>query len=63
MMDWRDSFRRAIWTFLEAFLGVLAAAQAFALEGAALLSATAAGLAAAIVPLKDYALHNRPRAS
>jgi len=59
-MDWVDSAKRAAWTFVEAFVGVLAAAQAFAMEGAVLLSAFASGVAAAIVPLKDYAL-SRPR--
>jgi len=55
-MDWADSAKRAAWTFIEAFVGVLATAQMLALEGAMLLSAFASGVAAAIVPLKDYAL-------
>ena len=58
-MDWVDSAKRAVWTFIEAFVGVLAAAQMLALEGAMLLSAFASGVAAALVPLKDYAL-SRP---
>jgi len=55
-MDWADSARRAAWTFVQAFVGVLASAQMLALEGAMLLSAFASGVAAALVPLKDYAL-------
>ena len=56
MMDWADSAKRAAWTFVQAFVGVLASAQMLALEGAMLLSAFASGVAAALVPLKDYAL-------
>jgi len=55
-MDWVDTAKRAAWTFVEAFVGVLATAQMLALEGAMLLSAFASGVAAALVPLKDYAL-------
>lgn len=58
-LDWIDTAKRAAWTFVEAFVGVLAAAQALALEGAMLLSAFASGVAAALVPIKDYAL-SRP---
>ena len=56
-MDWVDTAKRAVWTFVEAFVGVLAAAQMLALEGAMLLSAFASGVAAALVPLKDYTLN------
>jgi len=56
MMRWADTAKRAAWTFVEAFVGVLATAQMLALEGAMLLSALASGVAAALVPLKDYAL-------
>jgi hypothetical protein len=59
MMDWMDTAHRTFWTFLEAFIGVLAGTYAFAIEGAAILSAVAAGVAAAIVPLKEYALASR----
>ena len=59
MMDWIDTAHRTFWTFLEAFIGVLAGTYAFAVEGAALLSAVAAGVAAAIVPLKEFALARR----
>jgi len=55
-MDWVDTAKRSAWTFVEAFVGVLATAQMLALEGAMLLSALASGVAAALVPLKDYAL-------
>ena len=30
-MDWADSAKRAAWTFVEAFVGVLATAQMLAL--------------------------------
>lgn len=61
MMDWMDTAHRTFWTFIEAFIGVLAGTYAFAIEGAAVLSAVAAGVAAAIVPLKEAALANRRR--
>ena len=60
-MDWMDTAHRAFWTFIEAFIGVLAGTYALAIEGAAILSAVAAGIAAAIVPLKEAALANRRR--
>ena len=60
-LDWYDTAHRAFWTFIEAFVGVLAGTYAFAVEGAAVLSAVAAGVAAAIVPLKEAALANRRR--
>jgi len=60
-MDWYDTAHRTFWTFIEAFIGVLAGTYAFAIEGAALLSAVAAGVAAAIVPLKEAALAHRRR--
>ena len=59
MMDWMDTAHRTLWTFIEAFIGVLAGTYALAIEGAAILSAVAAGIAAAIVPLKEAALANR----
>ena len=59
MMDWMDTAHRTLWTFIEAFIGVLAGTYALAIEGAVLLSAIAAGVAAAIVPLKEAALDNR----
>ena len=63
MMDWMDTAHRTFWTFIEAFIGVLAGTYALAVEGAALLSAIAAGVAAAIVPLKEAALaHQRAKA-
>ena len=58
-MDWMDTAHRTFWTFIEAFIGVLAGTYALAVEGAAILSAVAAGIAAAIVPLKEAALANR----
>jgi len=58
-MDWMDTAHRTFWTFVEAFIGVLAGTYALAVEGAAILSAVAAGVAAAIVPLKEAALANR----
>jgi hypothetical protein len=61
LMDWADTAHRTFWTFIEAFIGVLAGTYAFAIEGAAVLSAVAAGVAAAIVPLKEAALANRRR--
>jgi hypothetical protein len=61
MMDWIDTAHRSFWTFIEAFVGVLAGTYAFAVEGAALLSAVAAGIAAAIVPIKEGALAARRR--
>ena len=61
MMDWMDTAHRTLWTFIEAFVGVLAGTYALAVEGAALLSAVAAGIAAAIVPLKEGALAARRR--
>lgn len=60
-MDWMDTAHRTFWTFVEAFVGVLAGTYALAVEGAALLSAIAAGVAAAIVPLKEGALAARRR--
>ena len=63
VMDWMDTAHRTFWTFIEAFIGVLAGTYALAIEGAALLSAVAAGIAAAIVPLKEAALtHQRAKA-
>ena len=59
MMDWMDTAHRTFWTFIEAFIGVLAGTYALAIEGAAMLSAIAAGVAAAIVPLKEAALASR----
>ena len=61
MMDWMDTAHRTFWTFIEAFIGVLAGTYAFAVEGAAVLSAVAAGVAASIVPLKEAALAHRRR--
>jgi len=61
MLDWTDTAHRTLWTFIEAFIGVLAGTYALAIEGAALLSAVAAGIAAAIVPLKEGALAARRR--
>jgi hypothetical protein len=61
MMDWADTAHRTFWTFVEAFIGVLAGTYALAIEGAALLSAVAAGIAAAIVPIKEGALAARRR--
>jgi len=58
-MDWMDTAHRTFWTFVEAFVGVLAGTYALAVEGAALLSAVAAGIAAAIVPLKQAVLTKR----
>ena len=58
-IDWLDTAHRTFWTFIEAFIGVLAGTYAFAVEGATLLSAVAAGVAAAIVPLKEGALAAR----
>jgi hypothetical protein len=63
MMDWADTAHRTFWTFIEAFIGVLAGTYALAIEGAALLSAVAAGIAAAIVPIKEGALAARRRRS
>lgn len=60
-LDWTDTAHRTFWTFIEAFIGILAGTYAFAVEGAALLSAVGAGIAAAIVPLKEAALANRRR--
>jgi hypothetical protein len=59
MMDWMDTAHRTVWTFIEAFIGILAGSYALAIEGAAILSAVGAGLAAAIVPLKEGALAAR----
>ncbi len=59
MMDWMDTAHRTVWTFIEAFIGILAGTYALAIEGAAILSAVGAGLAAAIVPLKEGALAAR----
>ena len=59
MMDWIDTAHRTFWTFLEAFVGALAATYALAVDGAAILSAVAAGVAAALVPLKEAVLARR----
>jgi len=61
MMDWMDTAHRTFWTFLEAFVGALAATYSLAVDGAALLSAIAAGVAAAIVPLKEAMLARKRR--
>jgi len=61
MMDWIDTAHRTFWTFLEAFVGALAATYSLAVDGAALLSAIAAGVAAAIVPLKEAMLARKRR--
>jgi len=61
MMDWMDTAHRTFWTFLEAFVGALAATYSLAVDGAALLSAIAAGVAAAIVPLKEAVLARKRR--
>jgi len=58
-MDWFDTAHRTFWTFLEAFVGALAATYSLAVDGAAILSAIAAGVAAAIVPLKQAVLTKR----
>jgi len=58
-MDWFDTAHRTFWTFLEAFVGALAATYSLAVDGAAVLSAIAAGVAAAIVPLKQAVLTKR----
>jgi len=58
-MDWFDTAHRTFWTFLEAFVGALAATYSLAVDGAAVLSAIAAGIAAAIVPLKQAVLVKR----
>jgi len=58
-MDWFDTAHRTFWTFLEAFVGALAATYSLAVDGAAVLSAIAAGIAAAIVPLKQAVLTKR----
>jgi len=60
-MDWMDTAHRTFWTFLEAFVGALAATYSLAVDGAALLSAIAAGVAAAIVPLKEAMLARKRR--
>jgi len=60
-MDWMDTAHRTFWTFVEAFVGVLAGTYALAVDGAALLSAIAAGVAAAIVPLKEAMLARKRR--
>ena len=61
MMNWMDTAHRTFWTFLEAFVGALAATYSLAVDGAALLSAIAAGVAAAIVPLKEAMLARKRR--
>jgi len=61
MMDWTDTAHRTFWTFLEAFVGALAATYALAVDSAAILSAVAAGVAAALVPLKEAVLARRRR--
>ena len=58
-MDWFDTAHRTFWMFLEAFVGALAATYSLAVDGAAVLSAIAAGVAAAIVPLKQAVLTKR----
>jgi len=63
MLDLADTAHRTLWTFIEAFVGVLAGTYAFAVEGAAMLSAVAAGVAAAIVPLKEGVLAARRKRS
>ena len=60
-MDWFDTAHRTFWTFLEAFVGALAATYSLAVDGAAVLSAVAAGVAAAIVPLKEAMLARKRR--
>ena len=60
-MDWFDTAHRTFWTFLEAFVGALAATYSLAVDGAAVLSAIAAGVAAAIVPLKEAVLARKRR--
>jgi len=60
-MDWFDTAHRTFWTFLEAFVGALAATYSLAVDGAAVLSAIAAGVAAAIVPLKEAMLARKRR--
>ena len=32
MMDWMDTAHRTLWTFIEAFIGVLAGTYALAIE-------------------------------
>lgn len=52
-MNLADLGHRTIWTFIQSFLAMLIAAQVIDL--AVLHAAAIAGLAAALVPVKEYA--------
>lgn len=52
---WKDLVERLVWTFVEAFLGVVIAVQVADLDVAVLESAAAAGVAAVLSALKSVA--------
>jgi hypothetical protein len=52
-MDLTDLAHRTVWTFAQSFLAMLIASQVIDL--AVLHAAVIAGLAAALVPVKEYA--------
>jgi hypothetical protein len=52
-MDFNDLAHRTLWTFIQSFLAMLVAAQVIDL--AVLHAAAISGLAAALVPVKEYA--------
>jgi hypothetical protein len=55
MADLNDLAHRTLWTFVEAFLAVIIAAPLLSVDVSVLSSAVIAAVAAAIVPVKEYA--------
>jgi hypothetical protein len=55
MRDLNDLAHRTLWTFIEAFLGVLIASPLIGADLEIIAGAAIAAVAAAIVPVKEYA--------
>jgi len=60
-MDWKDITNRAVWTFAQAAIGILVAAQAAGLPFSEDLAwkAVGAGIAAAVSVVKNIVVQKR----
>lgn len=56
-MNLTDLGHRALWTFVQTFLGTLTAASLLDLEFGIVAAATAAAIADVLVIVKEYARH------
>ena len=53
--DMKDMLERAIWTFVEAFIGALTVAPLVGVDASALQLAAMSGAGAALVVVKEFA--------